>query len=154
MTHEVALRQVGPQRVAALRDVIPAFSEIGRLYGELFGFLGQSRVAPAGPPMAIYHDPEFRERDVDVEVAAPIAGPLPEHPRVKARDLPGATLATILHQGDYQGMGATYGALTRWIEANGYRVAGPCREVHLRGPGAGVDPATYLTEVQFPVEKA
>ena len=42
----------------------------------------------------------------------------------------------------------------RWIEENGYRIAGHSREVYMRGPGEGIDPAHYVTEVQIPVEKA
>ena len=55
-----------------------------------------------------------------------------------------------------------------WIEANGYRIVGPNREVYLRCPDndyddpaaygyddyVADDPAEYVTEVQFPVEKA
>jgi effector-binding domain-containing protein len=42
-----------------------------------------------------------------------------------------------------------------WIEGNGYRIAGPMRETYLRGPGPDQpDPATYVTEIQVPVEKA
>ena len=44
--------------------------------------------------------------------------------------------------------------VTRWIEANGYRIAGPCREVYLRAAGNGsqTDPQT-VTEIQFPVDR-
>ena len=152
--YEVVLKQVAAQRVAAIRDVLPAYADVSRLFGELFGFLGQSRVAPAGPPCTTYHDPEHRERDVDAEVAVPIAAALPEHGRVKVKELPGATVASVLHHGDYQSIGPAYGALMQWIGANGYRAAGPGREVYVRGAGPGVDPQTYVTEVQFPVEKA
>jgi effector-binding domain-containing protein len=43
-----------------------------------------------------------------------------------------------------------------WIESNGYKTSGPCREVYLKGPGLILkgNPANYLTEIQQPVEKA
>ena len=41
-----------------------------------------------------------------------------------------------------------------WIEANGYQVAGPSREIYFTDPSTGVPPSEYVTEVQFPVEKA
>ena len=40
-----------------------------------------------------------------------------------------------------------------WIEENGYRVAGPNREIYLRGGNEQGNP-DYVTEIQFPVEKA
>jgi effector-binding domain-containing protein len=40
-----------------------------------------------------------------------------------------------------------------WIEASGYQVAGPNRELYLTSPNETKDPAKYVTEVQFPVVK-
>jgi effector-binding domain-containing protein len=48
----------------------------------------------------------------------------------------------------------SFGTVGRWIEANHYEVAGPCREVFLEpiiGP-PGFDAA--MVEIQFPVRKA
>ena len=44
-------------------------------------------------------------------------------------------------------------ALMRWIEANGYQIAGPSREIYFTDPNSGVPPSEYVTEVQFPVRK-
>ena len=43
----------------------------------------------------------------------------------------------------------------QWIQDNGDRMAGPCREVYLREAEntSQTDPNT-VTEIQFPVEKA
>jgi len=43
--------------------------------------------------------------------------------------------------------------LLKWIDANGYRIAGPIREVYVQGPEPGRDPSDYVTEIQFPVEQ-
>ncbi len=43
------------------------------------------RLQFTGPPLALYHDGEYRKQDVDIEVAAPFAGRLPVHPRVRER---------------------------------------------------------------------
>jgi len=154
-TQEVVLKKVPALMVASVRDVVPTYSDIGQLYGEIFAHLGQHRVSPAGPPLAIYHDEEYRERDVDVEAAVPVAGAVPEGERVTSRQLPAVEeVACLVHQGGYEAIGEAYNRLMAWIEANGYRIAGPCREVYVRGPESGGDPSTYVTEVQIPVEKA
>jgi len=41
----------------------------------------------------------------------------------------------------------------RWVESSGYRLAGPGREVYLQYERQG-NPADYVTEIQYPVEKA
>ena len=154
-TQEVALKQIPAQAVAAVRDVIPTYRDIGQLFGEVFAYLGRHRITPAGPPIGIYHDPEFREQDVDVEVAVPVTGSIPEGERLKGRELPAVEeMACIIHQGSYETIGGTYGQLMAWIEATGYRMAGPVREVYVQGPESGDDPSTYVTEIQLPVEKA
>ncbi len=166
--YEVVLKRVEPQTVVAIRDTVPTYGDQGPLWGELAGYLARHGARVAGPSLTIYYDTEYRERDVDVETATPVAAPLPEDGRVRVRELPGAeTMACVVHQGSYDTIGQAYTALMAWIEASGYRIVGPNREVYLRCPDndygdaeaigysdhvAG-DPAEYVTEVQFPVEK-
>lgn len=153
-TEEVVLKKIPAITAASVRDIIPTYSDINRLYSEIFAHLGQHGVRPAGPPLAIYHDQEYRERDADVEAAVPVNGEMPEGDRVKIRQLPSITeMACIVHQGGYDTIGEAYNRLMAWIEANGYRICGPNREVYVQGPEPGRDPSTYVTEVRFPVEK-
>ena len=153
-TQEIVIKKIPAQSVASVRDTV-SIGGLGQLFGEVFGYLGQRGIGPVGPPVGIYHDKEFREDAVDAEVAVPVAGSVPEGERVKGRELPGAEqMACLVHEGSYETVGGTYGQLMKWVEANGYRVTGPCREVYLQGPESGSDPSTYVTEIQFPVEKA
>jgi len=152
--YEVVIKKVDRQTVVSVRDVIPTYGDVGQLFGEVFGYLGSQGVNPIGPPLAIYHDGEYREQDVDAEVAVPVAGKVPGNKRVKYQELPAvAQMACAIHKGDYGGIGQAYNAVMSWVDKNGYRVTDCNREVYLQGPGQG-DPASYVTEIQFPVEKA
>jgi len=153
--YEVLIKKVDPIKVAAIRDLLPSYASIGQLINEAFGKLGKLSIAPTGPPIAIYHDKEFKESDVDAEVAVPISSvELPQHERLKPQTLPGVEqMASLLHQGSYDDFVSVYQVLMTWIETNGYQVAGPSREIYLRGPESGEDPSNYMTEVQLPVSK-
>jgi len=167
--YEVVLRKVESQTVVAIRDTIPTFSHQGALWKEMSDYLEQHGTRAAGPSLTIYHDAEYREQDVDVEVATPVvSAPPPSSERVAVRELPGAAqMACVIHQGGYETIGAAYNALMAWIEAHSYNIVGPGREVYLRCPDnaytdaeavgyAGYvanDPAAFVTEVQFPVQK-
>jgi len=60
-------------------------------------------------------------------------------------------MACAIYQGAYDRIGEAYNALLTWIEVNGYRSAGPNRDVYLQPPKDGA--ASPVTEVQFPVQK-
>lgn len=152
--YDVTIKSIPALRVATLRDTVPHYPDIGRLFGELCGFLGATRLQFTGPPVALYHDGEYREQDVDIEVAAPFAGVLPPHPRVHERELPAEpAVACTVHHGPYEELRHAYAALLGWIEANGYQIAGPDREVYFVGPEPGRAPSSYVTELQVPVTR-
>jgi effector-binding domain-containing protein len=149
----VAVKDVPSQRVASVRYVIPAYDRIDRLRSEIFSYLGQHRINPVGPPVALYHGKEFREQDADVGVVVPVAGSIPDGNEVKERTLPGGEVACAVHEGSYDAIGGTYGEVMAWIEDNGYRITGAPREMYLTGPESGDDPSTFVTEIQVPVQK-
>jgi effector-binding domain-containing protein len=152
--YDVVIKKVEPQRVAALRDVVANYSAQGPLWNELEGFLARHNVRPAAPCLTVYYDTEYKERDVDLEVCEVVSGALPVDERVRVRELPGVeTMACTVHHGPFTTLDQAYAALMQWVEANGYRIMGPNREVYLRSSGQQDDP-NCVTEIQFPVEKA
>ncbi|MCA9936750.1 MAG: MerR family transcriptional regulator [Ardenticatenaceae bacterium] len=151
--YEVIIKQVGNMHIAGLRDVIANYQSIGPLYDTLFATLKQHNISPIGPAMGIYYDEEYKESDVEVEAAIPVTrGSLPAG-RVVIRELPGAEVASLVRQGPYDESAPAYQAIMSWIEANGYHIIGPNRELYLRGTEAGIPPAEFVTEIQFPVAK-
>jgi effector-binding domain-containing protein len=47
-----------------------------------------------------------------------------------------------------------YEVIGRWIEASGYKISGPNREIYLYcTEPVRQDDDSYVTEIQFPVEK-
>jgi DNA-binding transcriptional MerR regulator len=156
-THEIVLKQIEPQHVLSIREVIPVAGDVGRLLGECFGAIMAGRVEVIGPPTALFHDLEFKPADLDVEIAFPVAAsvtaaiPLEGGRSLQAVALPAlAQAACTIHTGDYDQMEPTYAALSQWVGTGGYRLAGPIREVYLTAPG---DPAGTLTEIQYPVAR-
>lgn len=155
-TYEVVLKKVLAMTVASVRDIIPTYSSQDGLWQELGAYLARHKSTPLSPCFTMYHDTEYKEVDVDTEVCEHVQGPLLDEGRVKVHQLPAVTVASVIHQGPYDGLGAAYDALAAWVEANGYRIVGPNREIYLQNVADhGItDPANLVTEVQFPVEKA
>jgi effector-binding domain-containing protein len=150
--YEVILKKVEPVLVASIRDTLASYSSISPLYGELFQYLSQQNVKPSYC-LAIWHDPEYKETDVDGEAAFVIDRSIPESDRIHIHELPGYdTVATLMYQGSYSNITQPYSHLLAWIEANGYRIMAPNRELYIEG-GSDQHNENYVTEIQFSVAK-
>ncbi len=154
--YQVTIKKIEPMLIASIRDILPSYGAVGPLYGEIFKYLGKKWVfKPAGPPMFICHDKEYKESDVDVEIAVPIGKEIKGSERVKVYELPGVEQAACtVYKGAYEGISQGYNALMAWIESNGYQIIGPGREIYFSDPNKVKDPSENITEIQFPVEKA
>ena len=70
-------------------------------------------------------------------------------------ELPATMMAATIQHGSYNTMGQAHEAILRWCEANGYRIVGPDREIYLySNMPVRLDDPTYITEVQYPVDRA
>jgi DNA-binding transcriptional MerR regulator len=165
-SYDVILRGVGTQLVATFRELVPDDERIQYMFNEVERYVAEHDQARADkPPFTIYHDAEYREKDIDAEVVIPLKFPFPGTDTIHVHKLPGIpSAACVVHTGSYATLYQAYNALLRWIETNNYRIAGPIREVYLRygADGLGFElPPTYLaadsnqyvTELQLSVEK-
>lgn len=164
--YDVILRNVGMELVASYREVAEDDDRITSMFDELETYVARFDKARADkPPFTIYHDAEYRETEIDAEVAVPLAFPIPGTEAIQVREMPViSTAACVVHSGSYATLYQAYNALLSWIEGNHYRMLGPIREVYLRygADGLGFNlPPTYLeddanqfvTELQLAVEK-
>jgi len=65
---------------------------------------------------------------------------------------PFETMASVIHHGSFSTLNQAYNAILKWIEANGYHISGPTRELNLEYERGG-DQSKFVSEIQFPVEK-
>ena len=154
--YDVVIKKIEPVRVASVRGVVPTPPDQRSLWDELLNYLNKKGARMIGPPMALYHDPEFKEQDWDIEVIMPVVDDLASENGVKIYTLPGSEkMACVVHTGPFATLGEAYDALAKWIDQNGYHIVGPGRELNLKLPeklGDQNDPNT-INEIQFPVEK-
>ncbi len=153
--YDVVIKQVEPQLVAGVRDILPSYPAVGRLFDEVYGHLARSGVSgPALIGAAIWHDNEYKTSNIDGEAVVYLKQPIPEGGPVKVYELPATTMTSVVHKGAYNTFNQAYEAIGRWIEANGYTIVGPNREIYLYcTQPLRQDDDSYVTEIQFPVEK-
>ena len=161
-TYDVFLKHVEPVLVASVRAILPAHSASGSLFPEVYEAIVPHVAEALGPnpgaggqTMVLWYDTEFKEHDVDGAAAFVLRRRVPERGRMRVHELPAATMAATIHHGAYKTLGSAHEAILTWIEANGYRIAGPDREIYLYNMmPVRLDDPSYVTEVQYPVEKA
>lgn len=160
-TYDVRLKQVQPLLVAFVRTILPNHAAVGVLFGEVYEAIGPHVAEALGPhpgeggqTLVLWYDTEFKESQVDGAAAFILRCRVPEQGRMQVHELPAATMAATIHHGSYETIGEAHAAILRWIEANGYRIVGPDREINLyNSPPIRQDDPSYITEIQYPVEK-
>lgn len=160
--YEVVLKPVQSLKIVSAREVVPTPAQMRErciaLTNEVCAMLGSDRLKDVTLSLALYHDNNAEGIDVEMAMALPesSAPPVPSG-RVKVYELPAVpTMASAIYHGSYDDFGAVgnvYGAVVKWIEANGYRMIGPSRELYLRAPQLGVNDPSGIMEIQFPVDK-
>ena len=97
----------------------------------------------------------FGEYDIAEEVpesgALKFLAPVTPSGRVRPGRMPAMRVARTIYSGGYDGLGAAWGAFTRWIDEQGYRAADDFWEVYRVGPESSLDSANWRTELNRPL---
>lgn len=152
---EPIVKEVPAMRVLTRRGTGTYGETISRLIGEVCaGLAPRNGRAPAfsvaGPIMTIYHDNEYREQDVDLEVPVPVVGQAEvDDPTLVLQTLPATRVVSVVYTGPCQGISSAHEAVFRAVQAL-LDWNGPAREVYLNDPNR-VAEQELMTEVQYPV---
>jgi DNA-binding transcriptional MerR regulator len=162
--YDVILRQVRSQTMATLRESVSSMGmPITRMFDELEAYVAKHRARAAASPLMLFHDTEYRETELDIEVAVPITQSIPDTDRIKVREVQGGSMACVVYTGSYSKTPEVLTTLLLWLQQHSYAIAGPLREVYLRFGADNVEElnlpaaflasesASYVTELQLPV---
>jgi effector-binding domain-containing protein len=122
---------------------------VGALIGELRAYARDNGLT-ATAWTTLWHDGEYRETDIAAEATFTTNDALPDHPRIRAGELPAvATMACARYEGPLSEVGGGHAAILDWMAAEGWCLAGPNRTRALRV----ADPASAdnVVEIQYPV---
>lgn len=100
-----------------------------------------------------YLEPGYQEEDVLVELCESIVEAKPELGGLRFKTLPEIQAACIFHKGSYGTFSESYETVLRYIEENGYEIAGEIRESYIDGIWNQDDESQWLSEIQIPIRK-
>jgi effector-binding domain-containing protein len=131
---------------------------IDQAFPEVFGYLAEHAVAPAGPPFIRYLVIDM-EHELRIEIGVPTGAPVTGRGRVRPGVLPAGRYAVLRHTGPYDRLVASNAALQEWAQENG--VALDCWQApdglawrarvehYLTDPSAEPDPAKWQVDVAY-----
>ncbi|MDF2613327.1 MAG: MerR family transcriptional regulator [Clostridia bacterium] len=100
----------------------------------------------------IYHDGEYKEKDIDVEICEAVTEMKEDTNILKFKKIDKVPAAIcILHKGSYNKLGEAYAFAFNWIKDNNYEVVGDPRESFIDGIWNKESEEDWLTEIQVPI---
>lgn len=155
MNYSVSLKTMPERYVASVRQVIPAYDKETVLWHLMMQETADLKMQPAENcySLAIFHDEEYKECDVDVEVQGAVKGVYRDTEHVKFKTVPAQEIASATYQGSYEQLTAVNHAVANWMQDNSYEMNGAMFCIYHVSPAQTQDPEKYVTEVCYPVKK-
>lgn len=155
MQHSVILKEIPERTVASLRAILPCYQQEGVLWDTLIRELEPLNIPDSESTLtlAIFHDGEYKDTDVDVEVQKTVRGQYPDTEHVRFRTEPPVTVASSTYSGPYDLLPDVYAAVTAWAADSDYEFDGPMFNIYHVSPHETSDASAYVTEVCYPVRK-
>ena len=156
---QVEQRAEQPYAGIRLRVTMDGLSgAVDRGFPELFGWLAEHAIAPAGPPFIRYHVIDM-DGELEIELGVPADVTSDGGAHVRPGILPGGRYAVLRHTGPYDGLIASNAMLQRWAGDHGVALdswdtpegaAWRSRvEYYLTNPAAEPDPAKWEVDVAY-----
>ena len=100
-----------------------------------------------------YLEPGYKDGDIPVEICESVVEAKKETGELRFKTLPEIRAACVFHKGSYRTFSESYEAVLRYIEENGYEIAGEIRESYIDGIWNKDDESQWLSEIQVPVKR-
>lgn len=161
MGNEPQIQQRAAQAYAGIRVSVTMdgmSAAVDEAFPELFGWLAEHVIAPAGPPFIRYHVIDMAA-ELQIELGVPADVTDGHGSRVRPGVLQAGPYVVLRHTGPYDGLVASNAALQQWAQQQG--IALDCRETaggtawrsrvehYLTDPSAEPDPAKWEVDVAY-----
>lgn len=100
-----------------------------------------------------YLEPGYKDGDIPVEICESVVEAKKETGELRFKTLPEIRAACVFHKGSYRTFSESYEAVLRYIEENGYEIAGEIRESYIDGIWNKDDESQWLSEIHVPIKR-
>lgn len=152
--YNVSIKSIPSYQVLSLRRIVSDYYEEGRLWEEMTDFINKNHIPISNDAFTIYHDIDYREKDVDIEICVRV-NQMGEHTNgfVYRNTEAVSIVACTMVYGSFEQIAGAFHTVANWLqEHNQYQMIGPSRQMVHRGPWNEENPDKYLIEIQIPLE--
>lgn len=155
MNYNVTLKELPQRNVASVRKIIPAYNQEGVLWNILMKETAPLHLQYEDPcySLAIFHDGEYKESDVDVEVQILVKGSYNDTEHVVFKTVAPIQFASATYTGSYEKISEVNEAVANWVRDNDYEFDGVNFCIYHVSPSQTQNPDELVTEVCYPVKK-
>jgi len=154
--YHIVMKELPEVIVASMRKIMPNYEALFSIVPPMGEEMERMGCECAMPEYCfnIYHDGEYKENDVDVEICEAVTQRKEDSDMLTFKVVPKVeTAACVLHKGDYSGFPKAYSSVLRFVEENEYEIIENPRESYIDGIWNKDSVEDWLTEIQFPVRK-
>ena len=156
MHYTALIKELPAVTVASMRTIAPSYDsyfEIVPGMGEEMKRQGAICAKPAYC-FTIYHDGEYRDKDIDIEVCESVVRSCKDSDLVQYKKVPREPQAVcVLHKGPYSTIRNAYAFAFQWIRENNREPSGNPRESYIDGIWNRESEQEWLTELQIPIRQ-
>ena len=142
--------------VASHREVIPNYAALGPLCYEKIGPEMQRLGCKCPPPgycFTIEHNKEYTPTDIDIEYCEQVVEMGTDSTIIQFKRLSAVPKALCMkHVGPYERFYESFTEAFRYMEEQGYKIAGHPRTCYVDGAWNQEDPEKWLSIIQIPIE--
>ena len=151
----VLVKTIPETTVAAMKIRLASYDSLFDVMPKMGALMEKTGCECALPEYCFtnYLEPGYKDEDILVEICEAVTGAKQEIGGLYFKTLPEIQAACVFHRGSYGTLPESYEAVLRFIEENGYEIAGAIRESYIDGVWNQEDDSGWLTEIQIPLRK-
>ena len=151
----VLIKTIPETTVAFMRIRLESYDRLFERMPEMGALMEKAGCECALPEYCFtnYLEPGYKDGDILVEICESVVEVKKEMGDLRFKTLPAIQAACVFHKGSYRMFSESYETVLRYIEENGYEIAGEIRESYIDGVWNKDDESQWLSEIQVPVRK-
>ncbi|MFV0393818.1 MAG: MerR family transcriptional regulator [Coprobacillaceae bacterium] len=154
INYHVQYKIMPKQKVMSMRKTVKNFSDEHALWQQMYEESKKQRIKfPANSiGISIYHDKEFKEELVDIEIQSTINKLYSDTEDITFYEVPETIVASVIFHGSFDQMPQVTMAIAKWIEVNNYKIKGHTWVISHVSPAMDNNPDHWISEVCYPIK--